>query len=96
MITDKDVKKLKNVFATKGDLEKFEKVFVTKDDAKAFATKADLEKTSDGIVKEIHTVIEMVSGINQKLDKDKRETDDILEHHERQIDRLNDKIFPTV
>ncbi len=96
MITDKDITKLKKVFITKKDV----KAFATKDDLKKelkkYATKEDLENTSDGIVKEIHTVIEMIGDISQKLDKDKRETDDILEHHERQIDRLNDKVFPQV
>lgn len=92
MITDKDVTKLKKVFATKKDLEKLKKDFLTKDDAKSFATKEDLRKTSDGIINEIQTVIEMVG---KSLEND-REQNDILEHHGRQIDRLNDKVFPTI
>lgn len=100
MITDKDIKKLKEVFITKDDA----KVFLTKDDAKAFATKEDLEKTNKSISilsEDIITVIEMVGETNQnlkeisqKLDKKTTEHDDLLEHHERQIDRLNDKVFP--
>jgi len=85
MITDKDIKKLKEVF-------------ITKDDAMAFATKDDLEKTNKSIgtmSEDIITVIEMVGDIGNKLDKKVDEHDDLLEHHERQIDRLNDKVFPT-
>jgi len=52
MITDKDIEKLKKVFATKDDLigmeERFDKKFATKDDLKkelkAYATKDDLKK----------------------------------------------------
>ena len=49
MITDKDIQKLKTVFATKEDLNSFStkddlKNFATKDDLKNFATKDDLEK----------------------------------------------------
>lgn len=83
MITDKDVKKLKEVFATKEDLEKTDKSIGT-------------------LSKDIITVIEMVGETNQnlkeisqKLDKKTTEHDDLLEYHERQIDRLNDKVFPT-
>jgi len=57
MITDKDIKKLKEVF-------------LTKDDAKAFATKEDLEKTNKSIgtlSEDIITVIEMVGETNQNL-----------------------------
>ncbi len=39
MITDDDVKKLKQIFATKDDLKRF----ATKKDLKRFATKIDLE-----------------------------------------------------
>lgn len=48
MITDKDIQKLKSVFATKDDLGKF----ATKDDLKKFATKDDLKKfaTKDDLV----------------------------------------------
>jgi len=48
MITDKDIEKLKKVFATKDDLigmeKRFDKKFATKDDLKRFATKKDLKK----------------------------------------------------
>ena len=90
MITDKDVIKLKKTFVTKDDLKKELKKYATKDEVKSI-----VEQSTNAVVKEILTVIEMVGDISQKLDKDKRETDDILEHHERQIDRLNDKVFPT-
>ena len=48
MITDKDIKKLKEAFATKDDLKSFAtkddlRSFATKDDLKSFATKDDLK-----------------------------------------------------
>jgi len=48
MITDADIAKLQQVFATKDDL----KSFATKDDLKSFATKKDLQKfaTKDDLV----------------------------------------------
>lgn len=46
MITDKDIIKLKKVFATKEDLEKMKKVFATKEDLKKLevSTKEDIEQ----------------------------------------------------
>lgn len=67
MITDQDVKKLKQTFATKEDLKDMAtkddlKAFVTKDDLKAelerFATKDDLNKKTEEIGK---TIIEAIS-----------------------------------
>ena len=60
-ITDKDIKKLSGVFATKDDL----KNFATKDDLKNFATKDDLSSLrkeildgQDKIIKELETARE--------------------------------------
>lgn len=49
VITDKDIQKLKSVFATKDDLKNFStknesKKFATKNDLKRFATKEDLKR----------------------------------------------------
>jgi hypothetical protein len=49
MMSDKDIKKLKTIFATKDDLKRFAtkedlKRFATKDDLKRFATKEDLKR----------------------------------------------------
>ena len=58
MITDKDVTKLKKVFATKDDLKQFAKKddlknFATKDDLKQFAKKDDLKNfaTKDDLMR---------------------------------------------
>lgn len=98
MITDNDITKLKKVFVTKEDL---------KNELSKYATKIEMEEALDGrtniIVKEVRTVIELVGDmslqlekIGKKLDKKTTEHDDILEHHQRQIDRLNDKVFPAL
>jgi len=85
MITDKDVKKLKEVFATKDDL-------------KAFSTKSELKDSIGSLAENIRIVIEMVGDTNQKLDKINNritEHDDFLENHERRLDKVEDKVFAT-
>ncbi|KKP65760.1 MAG: hypothetical protein UR68_C0031G0009 [Candidatus Roizmanbacteria bacterium GW2011_GWA2_35_19] len=79
MITDKDVTKLKKTFVTKNEFKK--------------EMKDAFEKNTGIIVKEITTVIKMVGEINQKLDKNKKETDDVLDDHERRLDKVEDKVF---
>lgn len=59
MITDKDVEKLKGVFATKEDLKKMENKFATKD---------ELKENTNRLVKDITTVIEMLGDIHKKMD----------------------------
>ena len=97
MITDKDITKLEKIFVTKVDL---------KNELSKYATKNEMEEAlderTDIIVKEVSTVIEMVGHMSEKieeicnkLDKKTSEHDDILEHHQRQIDNLDDKVFPT-
>lgn len=82
MITDKDVKKLKNVFATKEDLEKMKNVFATKEDVQI-------------IMNEIHTVIEVIGDVSEKLEKRLTEDEDTLDNHERRLDKVEDKVFAT-
>ncbi|MDP4010876.1 MAG: hypothetical protein Q8P72_01455 [Candidatus Roizmanbacteria bacterium] len=75
---------------TDKDITKLKKVFVTKDEMEmAF------EKNTAIIVKEILTVVEMIGEMSNKLDKKITDHDDILDHHQIQIDNLNDKVFPT-
>ena len=84
MITDKDVKKLKEVFATKDDLKALDKRFDW------------IDNTIESLVKDVVTVIEMVGDTNQKLDKINNkitENDDILENHEKRLDKVEDKVF---
>lgn len=74
---------------TDKDMVKMKKVFVTKEDL------AETNKSISALAKDVVTVLEIVGEVSKKLNKKMVENDDILEHHERQIDRLNDKIFPT-
>lgn len=69
-ITDKDVIKLKGVFATKEDLNRF----ATKDDISRFATKDELKNSIDGLRTELSGKIdesakEVKMGILGGLDK---------------------------
>jgi len=86
MITDKNVKKLKEVFATKDDLKALDKRFDR------------IDNNIESLVKDVVTVIEMVGDTNQKLDKINNkitENDDILENHEKRLDKVEDKVFST-
>lgn len=102
MITDKDIIKLKTIFATKDDLKWFAtkedlKLFATKEDLKAFSTKEDMSEMRKDYTETFHTVIEMIGDISVKLDavlvaiKDNK---DGLNDHERRLDRLEDQVFP--
>lgn len=90
MITDKDVSKLKEVFVTKDEFKsEFKKVNKRLE---------RMDKSFGNIAEDIRTVIEMVGDTNQKLNKinDKiADHDDILENHERRIDKVEDKVFST-
>ncbi|OIP84076.1 hypothetical protein AUK04_02760 [Candidatus Roizmanbacteria bacterium CG2_30_33_16] len=93
MITDKDITKLKTVFATKEDL----KEFATKEDLKRFATKEDLGEMRKDYTETFHTVIEMIGDVSEKLDAvlvEVKDNKDSLNNHERRIDRLEDQVFP--
>ncbi len=90
MITDADITKLKQVFATKDDLKQFAtkddlKQFATKDDLKQFATKDDLKQLREDI---IHDVADM---LDNKIGP-------ILNNHESRIDRLEKSVggFPPI
>jgi len=99
--TKKDLER----FATKGDLKRFAtkedlKRFATRDDLKKFVTKDDLKQeltkyaTLEGqqdIISGINTIIEMLGGENIK----NKEQDEILNHHEQQLNKLESKVFST-
>ncbi len=77
MLTDRDIVKLKTVFATKDDLKKMKEIFVTK----------------NGFNKSIHELVElMTEGFNRieaRIDK----TMDKVEGHEFRLNRLEHKVF---
>ncbi len=88
MITDADIEKMKAVFTTKENLELLSNKFETK-----FATKEDSESNTEHI---INAMIEMIDGVNEKLDKvlDRTITNkDELQDHENRIRKVENKIF---
>ena len=89
MITDADIKKMKAVFATKGDLDKMKAVFVTKEDAKAFAMKEDVRKSTDELIELITSGFDRT----EKSIKMISDHDEIIENHERRLDKVEEKVF---
>jgi len=95
MITDSDIKKMKVVFVTKKDLENMKKVFATKDDL----------KENNGIL--IKEVVELFNATNERIEEvnenlcqriDKvleqmKDHNDILDTHERRIEKVEEKVF---
>jgi len=71
MITDRDINKMKIVFAT------------------VFATKEDLNNSQQSIIDGIRTIIEMLGKEKTRND----EQDDILDHHEHRLDKIEDKVY---
>lgn len=85
MITDQDIEKLKQVFATKKDLEQFATKedlnrFATKEDLKRFATKEDLERF---VTKE---------DFDTRLDTMSKEIVNLFNSTNQRIDRIDEKI----
>ena len=81
MLTNNDITKLKTIFATKDDLKRF----ATKDDLTSYAT----QKGQEEIIEGIKMIIEMIGHENQI----NSEQDSILDHHERRLDKIEDKVF---
>ncbi|PIQ72715.1 hypothetical protein COY13_04180 [Candidatus Roizmanbacteria bacterium CG_4_10_14_0_2_um_filter_36_35] len=84
MISDKDIKKLEIVFVTK---EEFKKEI--NDLKRTVVTKREFNRTSDEIIDSIKQVINM---IGESLE-DNKEQDNILDDHERRLDKVEDKVF---
>ncbi len=84
MITDADIKKMKKVFATKDDLKTLRSEFIGK-----FATKYDLRESTNQLV-------ELIMGGFDRIEKIVSRTndhDEIIENHERRLDKIEDKVF---
>jgi len=92
MITDTDIKKLKQVFATKDDLKKC----ATKDDLKKFATKDDLKKyaTRDDLIDFKDEILHELQGIRTDMDILTGYKDEI-EDHDVRIERLEKHLHIT-
>jgi hypothetical protein len=94
-ITNKDIEKMKEVFATKEDLAKLKDVFATKEDLERFETKADaavrhneVMKSLDALMKEKETAREdRTLAIGKDRDQDRR-----LEDHEKRITKLEVRV----
>lgn len=107
MITDNDVnkikKKLENSFATKDEFKELSKeVQVIKKDLKELkddvgglkntvATKVSTKEDIKALSEDIRIVINM---IGESLGQNK-EQDNILDNHERRLDKVEDKVFST-
>ena len=99
MITDADIKKLKQVFATKDDLKSMEarqdKKYATKDDLKSmearqdkkYATRDDLKRSLDDTKKDI---------VKELTDYMQNNVINLLSEHEVRLDRLEKTVggFP--
>lgn len=86
MLIKKDFDKLKKIFVTKKDLKK---------ELSNYPTKDYLDKQIGNLSKEIgeyfRDVFEKLNEINNKS----ADYDDILNNHERRLDKIEDKIFTT-
>jgi len=89
-------------FATKEDL----KSFATKDDLKSFATKDDLKTlrsefiskfvTKDDLRESTDQLVELIMGGFDRIEKIFTRTndqDEIIENHERRLDKIEEKVF---
>ena len=84
MITDADIKKMKRVFTTKEDLKTLRGEFIGK-----FVTKDDLRESTSQLV-------ELIMGGFDRIEKIVTRTndhDEIIENHERRLDKIEDKVF---
>lgn len=104
MITDTDIVKLKDIFATKDDLNRFATKedlnrFATKEDLKDFPTRADLKREikeaietyNAGLMEGIKTIIEMIGDSQERSESNSQEISHhhtILEDHSRRIQAL--------
>ena len=91
MITDRDIEKLKTVFATKEDL----KQFATKDDLKRFATKEDLNRfvTKLELREELKEWSnEIISTIEKVFNDHAQRTDSRIEKLEREVSIIDMKM----
>ncbi|VVA43632.1 conserved hypothetical protein [Candidatus Roizmanbacteria bacterium] len=98
MITDADIKKMKAVFATKEDLKSIDAKMATKDDLTRFATKEDIDKftTKKDIQNLTNELVELITSGFDRTEKAIRmisDHDEIINEHERRLDRVEDKVF---
>lgn len=109
MLTTTDIKKLKEVFATKSDI----KNSATKSDLKNFATKDDLKNLDLKMDKKIdilsHDIMDLFKVTNERIDKlatnmnekfelvldELKNNKSQLNNHDDRIIRLEDKVFTT-
>lgn len=94
MITDDDIKKLAQVFATKDDLQTME-ANIRKDMATKKDLNSALEKYTEGIVNGVQTIIEMLGDTSDQTEKNRKQmqTQQVLLHdHEDRIRKLEQAI----
>ena len=89
MITDKDIEKMKKVFATKGELRSLKVKMATKEDLKKYATKEDIQRSTDELVDLITVSFGRVDKAIERME----EHDDIINNHEHRLDKLEDNVY---
>lgn len=106
MITDKDIEKLKTVFATKDDL----KSFASKADLQSFATKADLrfyatkDDLKNGLSETTKVLVELIGDAADQVMKSIRDEFKLYREesiaikkmvysHELRLDKIENKIL---
>lgn len=93
MITDQDIEKLKQVFATKDDLAGIRQDmqrFATKEDVERIVTNA-IERNNTELLQGINTIIDMIGEINDRTDTNTAEVKSqrvILGEHEERLQAL--------
>ena len=91
-ITQKDIEKLSEIFATKADLEKLTEKFATKADLGKYMTKADFEELKYNYLDKIMKKLEDFSTELKLSFSQYQRHDEKLEDHERRIKAVELKV----
>lgn len=92
MITNKDVEKLKETFATKKDLERFVTKEDLKENLKRFATKDDLKSSMEEMGRHFDVVAEDIKSEFRLVAEQLSSNNDKLKDHDRKIDNLETEV----
>lgn len=108
MITDKDIEKLKTVFATKDDLKQFATKAdlieirnelaskASKEDLRIYATKADMNNQFNSFAREVAQMLtDFAEAIDKRFDRLEQIIDEGTRHlnkHDRRIELHEDRI----
>lgn len=95
MITDRDLDRIESrltkTFATKKEFEKLSKTFATKEELKTEIIK-ESNRIIDIMVKEFHTVFEMIGDTNERIDETNRRMDERFAKVDKRFDDVNKRL----